>query len=283
MLLLVAPNERKVRIEVGYGLEGALTDALSKVIITTAIAPKFKTGDFAGGIEAGVDAILSILTGDAEEWQRRAEVRSDESAGDRSVVIVLMICRLRFHAVALDARPRRAAAPPPAAQRRLDRSAAAERGGWGGGWLGGGGGGVRRSAAADSRAVAARPAAAAPRGTGDADAVRTGSAIAEAVRAGRGEHGRRDRRRDRPRRRASYRSVPLLMALIGCAVRALAADLADGDERPAASSWSSSSRGAAARRAALVWAGRPFRRCPASIKRGRAHEAARCGSSRRAA
>ena len=46
MLLLVAPNERKVRIEVGYGLEGALTDALSKVIITTAVAPKFKNGRF---------------------------------------------------------------------------------------------------------------------------------------------------------------------------------------------------------------------------------------------
>lgn len=79
VLLLVAPTERKVRIEVGYGLEGALTDALSKVIITTAIAPRFKTGDFGGGIEAGVDAILHILTGDAEEWQRRARVRDDDS------------------------------------------------------------------------------------------------------------------------------------------------------------------------------------------------------------
>ena len=91
-LLIVAPKERKVRIEVGYGLEGALTDALSKVIITTAIAPKFKTGDFAGGIEAGVDAILTILAGDAEEWQRRAEVRSDESTlGEDIAVIIAMI------------------------------------------------------------------------------------------------------------------------------------------------------------------------------------------------
>ena len=65
VLVLVAPSERKVRIEVGYGLEGALTDALSKIIITTAIAPRFKTGDFGGGLEAGVDAILHILTGDA--------------------------------------------------------------------------------------------------------------------------------------------------------------------------------------------------------------------------
>lgn len=88
-LLIVAPKERKVRIEVGYGLEGALTDALSKVIITTAIAPKFKTGDFAGGIEAGVDAILTILAGDAEEWQRKAEVRSDESSPEETIAVII--------------------------------------------------------------------------------------------------------------------------------------------------------------------------------------------------
>src|ERR1700709_169752 len=55
VLLLVAPNEKRVRIEVGYGLEGTLTDALSKVIITNAITPRFKTGDFNGGITRGVD------------------------------------------------------------------------------------------------------------------------------------------------------------------------------------------------------------------------------------
>lgn len=92
VLLIVAPNERKVRIEVGYGLEGALTDALSKVIITTAVAPKFKNSDFAGGIEGGVDAILSILTGDAEEWQRRAQIRSDDSSwAETAAVIFVMI------------------------------------------------------------------------------------------------------------------------------------------------------------------------------------------------
>ncbi len=91
VLLLVAPKERKVRIEVGYGLEGALTDALSKVIITTAVAPKFKAGDFAGGIEAGVDGILSILAGDAEEWQRRASIRSDETSTVDVIAIVFVM------------------------------------------------------------------------------------------------------------------------------------------------------------------------------------------------
>lgn len=91
VLLLVAPSERKVRIEVGYGLEGALTDALTKVIIATAVAPKFKQNDFAGGLDAGVDAILSVLTGDAEEWQRRAKVRDDQAGGLDPIVAIVMI------------------------------------------------------------------------------------------------------------------------------------------------------------------------------------------------
>src|SRR6516164_1856228 len=63
VLLLVAPAEHKVRIEVGYGLEGTLTDALSSVIISSAIVPRFKAGDFSGGIERGVDGIVSVLSG----------------------------------------------------------------------------------------------------------------------------------------------------------------------------------------------------------------------------
>ena len=72
VLLIVAPNERKVRIEVGYGLEGALTDAVSRLIIENAITPRFRAGDFAGGITRGVDDIISVLSGDAEEWKARA-------------------------------------------------------------------------------------------------------------------------------------------------------------------------------------------------------------------
>lgn len=78
VLLIVAPKERKVRIEVGYGLEGTLTDALSKVIITNAIAPRFKAGDFGGGVARGVDDIITVLTTDASEWEKRPKVREDE-------------------------------------------------------------------------------------------------------------------------------------------------------------------------------------------------------------
>src|ERR1039457_5225180 len=77
VLLLVAPNEHRVRIEVGYGLEGTLTDALAKVIITNAITPRFKTGDFSGGISRGVDDIITVLTTDASEWQQRPSLRLD--------------------------------------------------------------------------------------------------------------------------------------------------------------------------------------------------------------
>jgi uncharacterized protein len=77
ILLLVAPTERRVRIEVGYGLEGTLTDALSKVIITNAITPRFEAGDFSGGISRGVDDIITVLTTDASEWQKRPALRLD--------------------------------------------------------------------------------------------------------------------------------------------------------------------------------------------------------------
>ena len=66
VLLIIAPNERRLRIEVGYGLEGALTDALSATIIQREIRPAFRRGDFAGGINAGVDGILAAIQGEYE-------------------------------------------------------------------------------------------------------------------------------------------------------------------------------------------------------------------------
>jgi uncharacterized protein len=93
VLLLVAPNERRVRIEVGYGLEGTLTDALTKVIITNAVAPRFKTGDFAGGISRGVDDIITVLTTDASEWQKRPSLRVD-SQETRDPVSWLLVAGL---------------------------------------------------------------------------------------------------------------------------------------------------------------------------------------------
>ncbi|WP_163468552.1 TPM domain-containing protein, partial [Klebsiella michiganensis] len=62
VLLIVAPNERRVRIEVGYGLEGVLTDALSNVILQTRVLPRFRAGDFEGVVVAGADALIEQLS-----------------------------------------------------------------------------------------------------------------------------------------------------------------------------------------------------------------------------
>jgi uncharacterized protein len=81
VLLLVAPKERRVRIEVGYGLEGTLTDAVSSIIIANAIAPRFKAGDFNGGVTRGVDDVITALTTDAAEWKPRpADMRAEHEA-----------------------------------------------------------------------------------------------------------------------------------------------------------------------------------------------------------
>ncbi len=85
VLLLVAPNERRVRIEVGYGLEGTLTDALSKIIIANAITPRFKEGDFSGGVARGVDDIIAVLTTDTADWGKRPAVRPDFQPTDTQI------------------------------------------------------------------------------------------------------------------------------------------------------------------------------------------------------
>lgn len=64
VLLVVAKNDRRMHIEVGYGLEGALPDAIAKRIIEETIAPQFKQGDFFGGIDAGLNQIIKVVDGE---------------------------------------------------------------------------------------------------------------------------------------------------------------------------------------------------------------------------
>jgi len=90
-LLIVVPGERKVRIEVGYGLEGTLTDAISRLIIENGIVPRFRANDFPGGITRGVDDIISVLTGDAAEWKQRAAKRPDATAVWGPLAIFLLV------------------------------------------------------------------------------------------------------------------------------------------------------------------------------------------------
>jgi uncharacterized protein len=90
VLLIVAPNERKVRIEVGYGLEGTLTDALGSFIIQQAILPRFRSGDFAGGVARGAEDIVNVLTGDAEEYKERARAANAAPGLSLSELIVIL-------------------------------------------------------------------------------------------------------------------------------------------------------------------------------------------------
>ena len=97
VLLLVAPNEKKVRIETGYGARVFLTDAVSSVIIRNSILPRFKAGDMGGGIVAGADAIISMLELPPAEAARRAkeigaaEAKRGEAGINPIPVIVIVI------------------------------------------------------------------------------------------------------------------------------------------------------------------------------------------------
>ncbi|WP_184156908.1 TPM domain-containing protein [Sphingobium lignivorans] len=158
VILLVAPNERRLRIEVGYGLEPVLTDALSGRIIRDVITPRFKAGDMAGGIRAGVDEISRIIELPPEEQRKLAaqasqSQRSGKADGIGPAVIFLIFIFL-FVLLPLLGRLRggrryRGGIHPiiiwgaEAALREAFRDRDGGGGGWGngGGWGGGGGGG----------------------------------------------------------------------------------------------------------------------------------------------
>ena len=78
VLLIVAPNERRVRIEVGYGLEGVLTDALSTVILQAQVLPKFRTGNFEGGVVAGSDALIEQLSLPDDQAKARVAASAED-------------------------------------------------------------------------------------------------------------------------------------------------------------------------------------------------------------
>jgi uncharacterized protein len=103
ILLIVAPTEHKVRIEVGYGLEPIMTDALSSVIIQTQILPKFRSGDFNGGVEAGADALIEQLSLDTSEAEKRAaaaaQPRQGHGQGQGNPLVFLIVIIFVFIAL----------------------------------------------------------------------------------------------------------------------------------------------------------------------------------------
>jgi len=101
VLILIARDERRMRIEVGYGLEGALTDAQSGRIIDHLMAPRFREGDFNGGVGAAVDAVSSAIRGEPVELP---EKRTETGGFNPASFIFLLIFGLPFIGTALSAR-----------------------------------------------------------------------------------------------------------------------------------------------------------------------------------
>jgi uncharacterized protein len=153
VLLLVAPNERKVSIATGYGAGAYMTDAMSGIIIREAILPHFKQNppDYGGGIEAGADAIIKQMTLPPDQAQKNAaaadhvqKARRQSSGGGVPVAFILMI--IAFIALSAMRRAggrrykrRRGGVSPWVVLWGLNELSRGSRGGWGGGGFGGGG------------------------------------------------------------------------------------------------------------------------------------------------
>ena len=91
VLILVVPNDRKVRIEVGYGLEGTLTDLKSSRIIREEMVPRFRNGDFSGGIAAGVKAVLGTIEGTYAPPERKMGTAGSNVGGSWGILFVALV------------------------------------------------------------------------------------------------------------------------------------------------------------------------------------------------
>ena len=146
VILIVAPNERRVRIEVGRGLEPQLTDVMTKLIIENAILPAFRRNDFSGGIKAGVHDIRDVLLGDAAAVKERA-ARGASRAPGGAMPVMLLAALILIAVVIVFAQSLGTANPQRVRDDRRRRRFAGPAGwggaGWGssaGGWGSGGGG-----------------------------------------------------------------------------------------------------------------------------------------------
>jgi uncharacterized protein len=141
ILLIVAPNDHKVRIEVGRRLEPMMTDTMSALIIQNAILPKFRRGDFAGGIKDGVRDIKTVLLGDAEEVKRRAagaRTPQDDPTVVIHLVIFFLIVAFIIWVNYRNAQAMRAGMPGTPRRRGGVVIIPGGSGSWGGGWSSGG-------------------------------------------------------------------------------------------------------------------------------------------------
>jgi uncharacterized protein len=142
-LLIIAPNDRKVRIEVGRGLEPILTDTMTRIIIDNAILPAFRRGDFPAGVKAGVQDLTSTLLGDAEGVKQRAKSLRKRSGDDIDKVelafVLFWVAVFLFVMWKQNQQARQLPSSARGRQRRSDGGIIVLPGGWGGsgGWSGG--------------------------------------------------------------------------------------------------------------------------------------------------
>lgn len=142
VLFIIAPNERRVRIEVGYGLEPVLTDALSSVILNEAVLPKFKSGDMQGGIVAGTNAIVQQLLLDAPAAKARvaeAEKQVKDQNSDDPFTAIFVFIVIMIVVGSIFRRGGRGGGLGVLPWIILGSMGGGGRGGWGGGFGGGGG------------------------------------------------------------------------------------------------------------------------------------------------
>ena len=106
VLFVFAPHEHRMRIEVGYGLEGVLTDATTSLITANAAAPRFKSGDYDGGVTRAVEDIVTALTTDVSDW--KPELKTPAPAPeDNSIVPFLIFAFILIVIWSLNRRARR--------------------------------------------------------------------------------------------------------------------------------------------------------------------------------
>lgn len=141
-LLIVAPNDRKVRVEVGYGLEPILTDAFSSQVIRNDILPSFRDGDYQAGVIKGVDALIAQLSLDPAEAQARAQAAAAEQADTKgeSIIPLVIIAALFLFIFLIAMRSGRGRRSNVSSVLLWAASEALRNSGRGGGGWGGGGG-----------------------------------------------------------------------------------------------------------------------------------------------
>lgn len=152
VVFLIAPNQRRMRIEVGYGLEPVLTDALSGRIIRDTVTPAFKAGDYIGGINAGVDAIITQIELPPEEARARATGAEQSGPSGAAIafftlfwllvalfIFITIIRALRSGGKRYRKRKNSPWGAPVIIWGDSDWGSGRSSGGWGGGGFGGGG------------------------------------------------------------------------------------------------------------------------------------------------